>query len=293
MSQPVTITLKASQISSTNPALTAAAIQQAFLAATTDDPDAPISSAMRRRTSGCSARRRRSRSSVTSATTASDPNGLRTFDITFTDSYEDLPSLVPWRGTAAVLSGSTVVIKKESSPEFRVNPEVPVRPFQHSSLRLFRSVRGDGRRRQFRDHLDGRCLRSGEQRQRHRHLRSAVRAGGNGFLERSGPVGSGHEQRRRPRHAHSGRPAGGDSHPLQFPVAHGPPGAGRRLHVPREHQHDQRPGPIVGRHGPGGKLRRRLGKHRADHPASSTASRRSNSVTTERPSAAKSWSTTR
>ena len=65
---------------------------------------------------------------VTPVQTASDPNGLRTFDITFTDSYAtDLPLLVvPAEGgraqTGAALTGTTVVDQEA------VEPRVPREP---------------------------------------------------------------------------------------------------------------------------------------------------------------------
>ena len=71
---------------------------------------------------------------VTSVKTASDPQGLRTFDITFTgnSAYQDLPQLVipagqvvSATGTALTTAAITGTILKESSQEFRVNPEVP------------------------------------------------------------------------------------------------------------------------------------------------------------------------
>ena len=151
---------------------------------------------------------------VTPVPTAADPAndhqrplGLLTFDITFIGNvgYEDLPQLVIPAGQVINANKTvvnpttsvTAVIQKESSPEFRVNPEVPVNPFQLQPDECSGpavAMDADGG---FRDHLGGRSVRSGERRQRHRHLRPAIRAGRDGDPGRSGPVAGGHEQRRR------------------------------------------------------------------------------------------------
>ena len=128
-------------VSPTNPTLTAAAIQQAFLSTTQynvlmapveGEDEAPFDG-------GPNTMNWSVQVVVTPAPTAADPQGLLTFDVTFVGNlgYEDLPQLVIPAGkvidankTPVNATDLTAVIQKESSPEFRVNPEVPVSPFQ-------------------------------------------------------------------------------------------------------------------------------------------------------------------
>ncbi len=128
-------------VSPTNPALTAAAIQQAFLSTTQYNVlMAPVLGGdIAPADFGPDTMTWSVQVVVTPAPTAADPQGLLTFDITFVGNlgYEDLPQLVIPAGkvidatkTPVNSTDLTAVIKKESSPEFRVNPEVPVNPFQ-------------------------------------------------------------------------------------------------------------------------------------------------------------------
>ncbi len=123
-------------VSPTNPALTAASIEQAFLATVQtklappldQDLEMPADAGPTSQTSDITV-------IVTPVQTAADPNGLRTFDIRFVNDYDRVPVLVTPTGgvvneTGTVLPGAGVEIKKQTTLEFRVNPEVPVNPFE-------------------------------------------------------------------------------------------------------------------------------------------------------------------
>ena len=126
-------------VSPTDPALTAEAIEQAFAAITTTSivpaytqADMPTDLGPLTQTTDIPV-------TVTPAQTAADPNGLLTFNITFTSSYADLPILVPSQvvnsaGTA--LTGTTVVVTKESSQPFRVNPHRALQPVRDPARQL-------------------------------------------------------------------------------------------------------------------------------------------------------------
>ncbi len=127
-------------VSPTNGALTAAAIEQAFLWTTYTSLIAPdLGANVDPANDGPWTRTSTVKVIATPVQTAADPNGLRTFDIMFVEdsAYKILPPLVIPAGQAineagVVLSSSDIsaVIKKQTSAEFRVNPEVPVNPFQ-------------------------------------------------------------------------------------------------------------------------------------------------------------------
>ena len=119
-------------VSPTNPALTAAAIQQAFLSTTQTVLTAPTIGDEAPADYGPDTMTTSVQVIVTPVPTADDPNGLRTFDITFvgTNADNDLPAMVIPAGqvinaakTPLNSTSLTAVIAKESSPEFRVNPE--------------------------------------------------------------------------------------------------------------------------------------------------------------------------
>jgi hypothetical protein len=141
-------------VSTTNPALTAAAIEYAFTNTTPTDStfvgpvftwDVPTSIADTMRAPVAAVK-------VTSVKTVDDPQGLRTFDITYVGnsgdqdqhySYIDpatgklvnkpllqFKAIQDKAGNAVPVSGASVSIMKTCSPEFRVNPPEPSDPFR-------------------------------------------------------------------------------------------------------------------------------------------------------------------
>ncbi len=137
------ITIANIPVSPTNPALTAAAIQQAFLATTTSTLVAPWNAQTQMPADsvmppGAVTMTTYVQVSVVPVTT--DPNGL-TFDVTFIGATADSvqPALVlttvtdaakPANNVAIPAADQDAVIRKQPSNEFRVNPEVPYNPFQ-------------------------------------------------------------------------------------------------------------------------------------------------------------------
>ncbi len=122
-------------VSRTNPNLTAAAMQTYFNQYMTYYIGPVFSSGMPGGPATASAAV--PSVTVTPVKTADDPEGLRTFDITFVgnSSYQDVPLLVVPDGQIVGAAGTvinalaTVTTRKEPSPEFRVNPEVPANGF--------------------------------------------------------------------------------------------------------------------------------------------------------------------
>ncbi len=138
-SEPVTISNI--PVSPTNPALTAAAIQQAFLATTTTSLISPVMEA--NMPEGAEEQSTYVQVSVVSVQTTADPTGTLTFDITFTGAAGDQvqPQLVltsvtdatrPMANSVAIPAGDLdASILQQPSDEFRVNPEVPYNEFEY------------------------------------------------------------------------------------------------------------------------------------------------------------------
>ncbi|MCG2682221.1 MAG: S1 family peptidase, partial [Planctomycetales bacterium] len=127
-------------ISPTTPALTATAIEQAFIQTTQNFYYGPIfQGEMPADLFGPSVMRTAvPKVSVVSVKTADDPLGLRTFDITFIGDAgkKDHPPLVieagsvlDENGTALTTEDILAATMKEPTAEFRVNPEEPDNPF--------------------------------------------------------------------------------------------------------------------------------------------------------------------
>ncbi len=273
VSQPVYIGVNATDapqiaVSPTNPALTAANIQRYFNNQETfyvgpvfysempadGGPDA-ISVAVPQVT-------------VTSVKTAADPQGLVTFDITFTgnSAYQDLPPLVVpagqvvgASGTALTTAAITGTVLKESSQEFRVNPEVPYSPFvtmpdECSSPAVAMDADGNFVITWAAQVSD--LVNPGSGTDIFARMFEPV-----GYVDPGDPVlGQGVWK------ADMNNDGVPDTliqyvRPVATPipynstVARGPASARRHLYLPREHQHDQRPGQPGRGHGQGGRLR--------------------------------------
>ncbi len=147
ISEPITISNI--PVSPSNPALTAAAIQQAFLSTTTTTQVAPWNAEssqeqpqMPSDLAGATYLTTSVQVSVVPVQTVADPNGTLTFDITFVGAAGDQvqPPLVLTTvtdGTKLTPNPVTIptpdqdaIILKQPSNEFRVNPEVPYNEFQ-------------------------------------------------------------------------------------------------------------------------------------------------------------------
>jgi hypothetical protein len=127
------------KISASNPALTALAIEDAFNQLYQDYMSAPSTANQIPANNGpVFIRAATPQVKVTSVKTADDPNGLRTFNIEFVgdSSYINHPLMFIEAGAVKDVNGVAVNAEKilaktlkESSDEFRVNPEEPDNPF--------------------------------------------------------------------------------------------------------------------------------------------------------------------